>query len=63
MKAIQIALTAAFLLGLPGLVSAQDEEEQSKEEKERQEKGIPLHPEVIDWFKTTCDSLQVAHQL
>ncbi len=37
MKTIQIALTAAFLLGLPGLVSAQDGEEQSNEEKERQE--------------------------
>jgi len=37
MKTIQLALTTVFLLGLPGLVSAQDEEEQSKEEKERQE--------------------------
>jgi lipid-binding SYLF domain-containing protein len=37
MKTIQIALTAAFLLGLPGLVGAQDKEEPSAEEKERQE--------------------------
>lgn len=37
MKTIQIALTAAFLLGLPGLVGAQDKEEPSDEEKERQE--------------------------
>jgi lipid-binding SYLF domain-containing protein len=37
MKTIQIALTAAFLLGIPGLVGAQDKEEPSAEEKERQE--------------------------
>ena len=25
--------------------------------------GIPLHPEVIDWFKTICVELKVANQL
>ena len=37
MKTIQLALAGVLLLGLPGLVSAQDKEEQSKEETERQE--------------------------
>lgn len=32
-------------------------------EVERTENGIPYHPEVIDWFKTTCDELQVSHLL
>lgn len=36
MKTIQIALISAFVVGLPGLVSAQEDEEPSKEEKERQ---------------------------
>lgn len=32
-------------------------------ELERAEHGIPYHPEVIDWFKTTCASLQASHRL
>lgn len=32
-------------------------------EVERTELGIPYHPEVIEWFKTTCEELQVNHQL
>ena len=32
-------------------------------EIERTELGIPYHPEVIDWFKATCEELQVTHQL
>jgi LDH2 family malate/lactate/ureidoglycolate dehydrogenase len=28
-------------------------------EAERRSKGIPLHPEVIDWFKNTCAELEV----
>jgi LDH2 family malate/lactate/ureidoglycolate dehydrogenase len=32
-------------------------------ELDRKKHGIPYHPEVIEWFKTTCDSLQVTHRL
>lgn len=32
-------------------------------EIERLEHGIPYHPEVIDWFRTTCEELQVVHLL
>lgn len=34
-----------------------------EEEVERAKRGIPYHPEVIDWFKKTCDKLQTSHQL
>ena len=27
--------------------------------KERMEKGIPLHPEVINWFKDICSELSI----
>ncbi len=37
MKTIKLALTAAILVGFPGLLAAQDKEEVSAEEKERQE--------------------------
>ena len=30
---------------------------------ERKEQGIPYHPDVIDWFKKTCEELQVTHRL
>ena len=30
---------------------------------ERTEKGIPLHPEVIDWFKGICAELQIQYKL
>ena len=26
---------------------------------ERMEKGIPLHPEVINWFKDICSELSI----
>jgi LDH2 family malate/lactate/ureidoglycolate dehydrogenase len=32
-------------------------------EIDRSVNGIPYHPEVVDWFKQTCDELQVAHSL
>lgn len=32
-------------------------------EIERTEKGIPYHPDVLDWFRKTCEELQVSHQL
>jgi len=32
-------------------------------ELERRQRGIPYHPEVIEWFKRTCDSLQASHRL
>ncbi len=32
-------------------------------ELERKERGIPYHPEVIDWFKETCGSLDADHRL
>ncbi len=32
-------------------------------EIERTKDGIPYHPEVIDWFRTTCEELQVTHLL
>jgi L-2-hydroxycarboxylate dehydrogenase (NAD+) len=37
--------------------------EEHEAETERSEHGIPYHPEVIEWFKATCESLQAAHQL
>ena len=30
---------------------------------ERRERGIPYHPSVLEWFKTTADELGVAHRL
>jgi LDH2 family malate/lactate/ureidoglycolate dehydrogenase len=36
---------------------------ESETETERAEKGIPYHPDVIDWFRKTCEELQVNHQL
>lgn len=32
-------------------------------ELERAGNGIPYHPEVIEWFKTTCDEIGVQHTL
>ena len=26
---------------------------------ERMEKGIPLHPEVVNWFKDICSELSI----
>ena len=30
-------------------------------EQERSERGIPYHPDVIDWFRATMDELKVVH--
>ena len=32
-------------------------------EKDRRANGIPYHPEVVEWFKTTCGALGVEHNL
>ena len=37
--------------------------EEAEAEADRLERGIPYHPEVVEWFKTTCESLQARHQL
>lgn len=37
--------------------------EEAEIEAARLEHGIPYHPEVVEWFKTTCESLQATHQL
>jgi LDH2 family malate/lactate/ureidoglycolate dehydrogenase len=37
--------------------------EEAEIEADRRERGIPYHPEVVDWFRTTCESLQAKHQL
>jgi LDH2 family malate/lactate/ureidoglycolate dehydrogenase len=37
--------------------------EEAEAEADRREHGIPYHPEVVEWFKTTCESLQAKHQL
>ena len=37
--------------------------EEAEAEADRLEHGIPYHPDVVEWFKTTCDSLQAKHQL
>jgi LDH2 family malate/lactate/ureidoglycolate dehydrogenase len=34
-----------------------------EEEAKRREHGIPLHPEVIDWFRSTCSELGVEFKL
>ncbi|MDE0350812.1 MAG: Ldh family oxidoreductase [Gammaproteobacteria bacterium] len=40
----------------PGMPEAEDEADRSAN-------GIPYHPEVIDWFTTTCAELGVTHRL
>ncbi|MCL0031195.1 Ldh family oxidoreductase [Dehalococcoidia bacterium] len=42
------------------LYAGQPEEETLME---RTENGIPLHPEVIDWFKDICGELQIKYNL
>ena len=37
--------------------------EEAEVEMDRRERGIPYHPEVVEWFKTTCESLQAKHRL
>ncbi len=37
--------------------------EEAEAEADRRVNGIPYHPEVVAWFKTTCESLQAKHQL
>jgi len=32
---------------------------EAEEEKERRQNGIPLHPEVIDWFRSTCAEMEI----
>ena len=34
--------------------------EEHEEELNRQANGIPLHPEVVDWFQTACQERGVA---
>ena len=34
-----------------------------EQEKERIEKGIPLHPEVLDWFKQICAEFSIEYRL
>ena len=37
--------------------------DEAEAEADRLENGIPYHPDVVEWFKTTCNSLQARHQL
>ena len=37
--------------------------EEAEAEADRTVNGIPYHPEVVDWFRTTCEELQAPHQL
>lgn len=37
--------------------------EEAETEADRRERGIPYHPEVVEWFRSTCESLQAKHQL
>jgi len=37
--------------------------EEAEIEADRLERGIPYHPEVVEWFTTTCESLQAKHHL
>jgi L-2-hydroxycarboxylate dehydrogenase (NAD+) len=37
--------------------------EEQEAAADRLANGIPYHPDVIDWFKTTCQSLGAEHQL
>ena len=32
---------------------------EAEEERERRRNGIPLHPEVIDWFRDTCSEMGI----
>lgn len=34
-----------------------------EEKREREAKGIPYHPEVIEWFKSICDELDIPWRL
>ncbi len=40
----------------PGLPEAEDE-------ADRRANGIPLHPEVVDWFRDTCAELEIPFRL
>ena len=37
--------------------------EEAEAEADRLERGIPYHPDVVEWFRTTCESLQAKHEL
>jgi L-2-hydroxycarboxylate dehydrogenase (NAD+) len=37
--------------------------EEAEAEADRRERGIPYHPEVVQWFRSTCESLQAKHRL
>ena len=36
---------------------------EAEQEKERIAKGIPLHPEVLDWFKQICAEFSIEYTL
>ena len=36
-----------------------DNSKENNEEKERSSKGIPYHPEVIEWFRSITSELNV----
>jgi LDH2 family malate/lactate/ureidoglycolate dehydrogenase len=36
---------------------------EAENEKKRTERGIPLHPEVIEWFKGACAELGIPYAL
>jgi LDH2 family malate/lactate/ureidoglycolate dehydrogenase len=42
-----------FYAGLP----------EAETEKERTAKGVPLHPEVIDWFRGICAEFDIPFEL
>jgi LDH2 family malate/lactate/ureidoglycolate dehydrogenase len=37
--------------------------EEAEAEADRRARGIPYHPEVIEWFRATCQSVGAAHAL
>ena len=35
----------------------------AEQEKERMQQGIPLHPEVLEWFKQICAEFSIEYRL
>ena len=63
-KVIRTARVSAHTVVLPILDPAKtDLSEEEEAEALRAETGIPLHPEVIDWFEDICHEFEIPFKL
>ena len=60
----------AFMKGLRETAPAPGEERvlyaglpEHETQRERSERGIPYHPDVLAWFRSTAEELGVEHRL